>query len=286
MGILEERLYTQPEFSRLCGVSRNTINLRCKDLLKDAMVGYSINLNHPEAYKYLKSKSPQKVEELGLVYHNPSEFQAKSNHLAKKDYVPPKSILNKIEKAKIDTPKVLEKKEAPREVSTYAERAELSSYKKPVASGGRAKLEARKKQSNFTEERLLRIPENIRDFVHMPLGELIENFGTDLAFTDWLKATKSIEDINEKRLKNAQTEGELVNRSLVKKTIIEPMDEMLMKLLSDGTKTIARRSIAMHEAGRTIGEIEEFIKDIMSSFIKPMKSKVARSFKKINEEDS
>jgi len=40
-------------------------------------------------------------------------------------------------------------------------------------------------------------------------------YGTDIAFSDWLRAVKIIEDINEKRLKNEHTISELVSRQLI-----------------------------------------------------------------------
>jgi len=123
------------------------------------------------------------------------------------------------------------------------------------------------------------IPEDIRDFADMTLRELIQRFGTDVAFLDWLNATKRIEDINEKRLKNAATQGELVSRTLVKTGIIDPIEGAHLKLLTDGAKTIALRVTAMHSAGLQLPDIENFVSDQISSFIRPMKAKIKRSLK-------
>jgi len=113
----------------------------------------------------------------------------------------------------------------------------------------------------------------------MTLRELIQRFGTDGAFVDWLKATKAIEDINEKRLKNAVTRGELVNIKLVKLGVIEHFETMFNKLLTDGAKTIARRITSMHGAGRSVEDCEAFAADQVSSFIKPAKAKIARALR-------
>ena len=121
------------------------------------------------------------------------------------------------------------------------------------------------------------VPEDIEAFADMTLRELIQRFGTDTAFVDWLKATKEIEYINEKRLKNAQTQGELVSRELVKIGIIEPIDAAHIKLLTDGAKTITRRVTAMHSAERELDDIEKFVKDQITSFIRPLKAKVKRA---------
>lgn len=123
------------------------------------------------------------------------------------------------------------------------------------------------------------IPNDIGAFIDMTLREVIQRFGTDAAFCDWLKATKEIEAIEEKRLKNAQTRGELVSRKLVKIGVIEPIDAAHIKLLTDGAKTIARRSTAMHGAGRTVEDIEKFVSEQMTSFIRPVKSRVAKALR-------
>jgi ribosomal protein S20 len=115
----------------------------------------------------------------------------------------------------------------------------------------------------------------------MSLRELIGRFGTDIAFKDWLAATKQIEDINEKRLKNATTRGELVSRELVKNHIVEPIDAALQKLLTDGAKTMAKRVDAMINAGRSVDECETYIRETISSFIRPMKTKVSRTLKNV-----
>jgi hypothetical protein len=127
------------------------------------------------------------------------------------------------------------------------------------------------------------VPADIEAFADMTLRELIERFGTETAFCDWLKATKEIESINEKRLKNAQTMGDLVSRDLIKVGIIEPIDSAHIKLLTDGAKTISVRAIALHEAGKSSGEIEKFVSEQMTSFIRPVKSKVSRIMRKIDQ---
>lgn len=270
---MKPALCTRAEFSRLCKVTRATISERCRDMLAGAVVNGYIDLNHPSAFKYLESKAPKRIKELGLVFHDLEKSQENIEIQKDEEYLKKDANEDVSEVSVKDEPKERSRTE-------YVE----ASYKKPIASGSRAKLES-KKASSLEDRGMINVPENIKDFIDMTLGDLILEFGTDIAFVDWLKATKSIEDINEKRLKNAQTQGELVNRSLVKKTIIEPMDDMLRKLLSDGVKTIARRAIAMHEADRELAEIECFISDIISSFIKPMKSKVSRSFKKITDDN-
>ena len=106
----------------------------------------------------------------------------------------------------------------------------------------------------------------------MTLLELVAKYGTDTAFSDWLKSVRIIEDINEKRLKNTQTICELVNVQLVKNGVVKPFDMMCDKLLTDGAKTIASRVTTMNGAGRSVEDCEHFVADQISTFIKRMKA--------------
>ncbi len=123
------------------------------------------------------------------------------------------------------------------------------------------------------------VPENIQAFADMTLREIIEKFGTDLRFVDWLKATQMIEAIDEKRLKNAATEGRLVSRALVKTGVFGPMDATFRQLLTDGAKTIAARLVAMHSSGREPKELEKFVAEQITSYIRLMKMKITRALR-------
>jgi hypothetical protein len=121
--------------------------------------------------------------------------------------------------------------------------------------------------------------EKITDYRNMPLQEIIDKFGSDASFCDWLRATKLIEDINEKRIKNAQLEASLVSRDLVIKGIIDPMNGMLTRILTDGVKTVSRRTVAMVQVGADAVEVEDYIYKQLSSLINPTQSKIKRSIK-------
>jgi hypothetical protein len=167
--------------------------------------------------------------------------------------------------------KELAKKEIPVKPRSKAKKAD----KKP---SGRAAQRANKKAGiQAAGDKMLDISANITDFKDMTLRQLIETYGTDTRFVDWLKATKEIEMINEKRLKNAKTQGELVSRHLVKIGIVDPIEAAHIRLLTAGSKTIAVRLHAMSQAGRSVEDLEAFVVDQISSFIRPVKDKVRRA---------
>ena len=144
------------------------------------------------------------------------------------------------------------------------------------ARGTNAARETRKRESQAHLTDGIDTPDDIKEFYNMTLNEIITRFGTETAFIDWLKASKSIEDINEKRLKNAQTEGKLVSRDLIRIGVIEVIEAAHLKLLTDGAKTIARRVTAMNGSGRSLEDVEAFVVDNMSSHIRPVKVKTRK----------
>jgi hypothetical protein len=132
---------------------------------------------------------------------------------------------------------------------------------------------------NEDAPRPVNLPNNIAHLADMSLRDLITQFGTDLAFIDWLKATKMIEDIAEKRIKNAEKEGRLVDRDLIKRGVIEPVDTCFTQILNDGAKTIVKRIQAMVKSDYSVEEMEEFIRSQITSFVRPMKEKISKNLR-------
>lgn len=265
----------------MAGVSAGAVTKAIANGLSKAMQGKRIDANHVSALEYVKSKTENKPESpaagIDPLYEDAIRHCQTNNRFTasniqrglKIGYNRAASILVMMTAAGITS-------ESP---------AVEPSEKKPHVRGTAAKNEKRKKATPETidpEAMLLEIPEDITAFADMSLRELVTRFGTDIRFLDWLKSIKMIEDINEKRLKNAVAKGELVSRDLVKLGIIDPIESAHIKLLTDGAKTIARRATAMHSAERSLDDIEKFVKDQVTSFIRPIKAKVARTMNQLN----
>ena len=123
------------------------------------------------------------------------------------------------------------------------------------------------------------IPEDLTPFIDFTLGEIIQKFGADSAFLDWLRSVKIIEEIEEKRLKNAEKRGELIARDLVKKGIIDVVNETHLRMLSDGSKSIANDVVSMALAGADPQQVEIAVSERLTKFIKPGKARMARALK-------
>jgi hypothetical protein len=255
-----EKLITRKQFAEMAGVSGAAVTKACSASLKGAVCGRRINSTHPDAVNYLKKHDRTKTTKKP-VKKSPSKKQIKKKAPAKKS--PAKKAPSKKAKAK---------KVAPKKTEPHTRGHAAKNQKKKTAA-------LKKLVEDQDEDNICAIPEDIQSFADMTLRDLIERFGTDTAFKDWLSATKQIEEINEKRLKNAVRIGTLVSRDLVRAGVIEPIDSVHIKLLSDGSKAIARRATAMHDAGRTVVEIENWVSDQITSYLRPVKVKVARALK-------
>jgi hypothetical protein len=274
-----QKLMIKSKFAQLAGVNASTMTRVSKTILKDAFVGKHIDAAHPLAVQYIADKKrdltpsaapgiDNRYEEVVARCQEAGKFSAyfiikEFNFGSKRARL----ICNMMAVSGLSATKV-----APTPPPPPVE------IKAPPAyiRGPKAARETKKREAE-QENEIVEIPEDIQAFADMTLRELIEKFGTDFRFIDWLSAIQKIEAINEKRLKNAETEGKLVSRRLVKVGILEPIDACHIKLLTDGAKTIARRVTAMHSAETPLDEIEKFVAEQITSFIKPVKAKVARA---------
>lgn len=121
------------------------------------------------------------------------------------------------------------------------------------------------------------VDDDIRMYLDWTLKKIILKFGTYTNFRDYLDSTKKMEDIHAARLKNAQVEGELVKRTIVKKGVIDPINSAHLKLLADGATTISRRAFGMVDSGQTQDDVKRMVEDQLKSFIGPVKRRIIRT---------
>lgn len=270
---MQKKLISKSEFARFVGVNPSTVTRLCSTLLKRAVVGKRIDAAHPDAIKYLERQELVKSEPaatgLDPLYETAVKFCQNRNVYS----------INSLQ----------------REFKIGWERAKklidimtvngMISVVKPGKAAKTNNIKLNKpsvkiKQAS-KENEIVEIPEDIQSFLDYTLLELIEKFGTDTRFSDWLNATQKIENINEKRLKNAATKGKLISRELVRVGVIDEFNSVHLRLLKDGAKNIAGGVISKCSGGAEIAEIEMFISGILGSFIKPVKAKIIRNLKNV-----
>lgn len=291
---MTKKLVTRTKFAEMAGVSPAAITKAAAGALIAACDGKRIDAAHADAVLYLKNKTatqtPPPATGIDPLYEEAvkvCQAAGKCTHALLKSEL---SIGSDRVKALVD---LIKASKVPLNVDTRADKvlagvgkasdrlretaAVIEENKRTPHVRGTA---ARRQRLKLTEEEAVEdIPENIAQFADMTIREVILKFGTDTRFVDYLKAIKSIEDIQEKRLKNEQTQGNLVSRDLIRVGIIEPLNTAHVKMMTDGAKAISVRAPAMAAAGAETVDIEKYISGVISSFIKPVAAKVERALK-------
>jgi len=169
--------------------------------------------------------------------------------------------------------------------NSKAENMESYESKKPKKNvGAFTKKESKKKKVNNAPE-IHEVPDDITELGELSLNEIVSRYGTDYQFLDWLRSLKEVELINDRRVKTEKLKGELISKTLVHKAFIAPVDACFRQMLSDGAKNIAKRVRTMVEAGNNDDtQLEKFVSDTMSSFIKQTKNKIKRSLDNLEDD--
>lgn len=282
---MAKKIVNRAEFARMAGVSGASVTKACNSRLAAACVGKRIDLNHPDAQSYLSEKTEPRPESpatgVDPLYEEAVAWCQEVNRYSisgiqrqfKIGYNRASQIVATMKATGV----------VPNGAPSAAPPPPPQKPKKAHVRGTASAKEKKKRAGNpgvpVDENGVIQVPEDIQAFLDFTLRDLIEQFGTDIRFVDYLNAAQKIEAINEKRLKNAATKGELISRALVQNAVIDVFNSAHLRLLKDGAKSIASGVVSKHSAGAEISEIEAYISDILGSFIKPVKAKITRALK-------
>lgn len=243
------RLVSRAELARLVGVSKPAITQHCDSpKLRDACHGTRVDLDHPLVAAYFKAR--------GKAVPPPLAEATKTKPAGGSDAAP-------------SSPK------KPRPPAPTAPTGE------PKRGRGRPRAPTAEDPDEGVGH--MRPPpgvvegssEDLRDLTELLLP-LVERFGTDTRFADWLSSLKDIELIREKRLKNGETEGGLISRELVKTFVFGAIEAANKRLLGDAAKTIASKVFNSTRAKGTLEEAQRLVRDEISKQLKPLKTTAAR----------
>lgn len=235
------RLISRTEFARIAGVSQAAITKACKGALAAACHGARIDVAHPAAQTYLERRGAK--EPLPL---SPAAARART--------APAKPPENGAAAPPAPTRPAKKLRGAPPELSPDPP------AKEPV------RLVAREVR-------------DVSEVADMTIRQVVAKFGTVTAFKDWLAALRTIEDVREKNLRNAETDGNLISIRLVRTHVMGALESGNRRLLSDSPKTIVRQVYAAAKSDVPIEEVEHLVREIISSQLKPMKDAAAKSLR-------
>lgn len=279
---MQKKLLSKSKFASMAGVNPSTVTRLSDTILKAAIVGKQIDAAHPDAVKYLEDRARDQTpapatgidplyEEAVAACNESGRFSISYVQRALRIGYNRASKIIEVMRVNGLIPDKNAPAPAPVEPKTVVTKPR----------GQAAVRDTKKRESleraNLDERGVVHdIPEDIRKFADYTLRDLIAQFGTDVAFLDWLKATKAIEDIHEKRLKNAEKAGELISREVVSHGLISTIDGAFTRILTDGAKTIAVRAHTLVTTGADVAEVEDLVGKQLTTFIRPTKSKIKR----------
>lgn len=275
-----KHLVTKTAFAELAGVSVSAITKSTKrGALGEAMEGAKLNSYHPAAVAYLESRGvgSKAVNGLDPMYDECVAFcqrtgrwsaTAISRNVKGLGRERAKAIFCVIEASGVKD------LDGPVPVVDLAAAVE-ESKPKPKASGTQA-LKHNKifKEAEAPHDNFADLPEDIRKLADWSLRKIIDTFGFDHRFETFLKTAKIMEDIHEKRIKNAAACKELISREIIHKGIIDPVDASHSRMLTDGAKTISLRLHARFKNGATPKEGERLIQNELTKIMQPMKKRI------------
>ena len=100
---------------------------------------------------------------------------------------------------------------------------------------------------------------------------------SDVASRRDIEMKKLAADLQYRELKNAQMEGRLVAREAMIRGVWNPLETFLVRLLSDGAKSITARVYPVGKAGEPIEDAEQAARAQLSSFVEPLRRTIKRA---------
>ena len=94
-----------------------------------------------------------------------------------------------------------------------------------------------------------------------------------------LTVKKLAAQIQEIELKNAMKEGRLVAREVMVSGVWNPLETFLVRILSDGAKTMSKTVYPIVKSDGTREEVEVAIRRELTSFIIPLKESIQKALK-------
>ena len=119
---------------------------------------------------------------------------------------------------------------------------------------------------------------HISEYLDMPLRDIVDKFGTDTRFIDWLKAVEKLEAIRDKRLRNDERENKLIPRAMVG-VVIGAFERCFSLQLNDASKTISARLYSYVKSGRSVEDATQLVEDQIGAPIKDAKRRIAEAMK-------
>ncbi len=285
---VKSEIVTRAEFARMAGVSEAAITKAAGRKLAPAVAEHGINVQHPAAQAYLAQQIPREDVAEGID----SRYDAAVALCRELGRVSVRALEMNLKISRSRCQRLAAVIEAAGVMNVEAPSPDVARVAEPIAEPVKNRAKPAPKARAVVPPRPsappppafavdyglddapedgITPPDDITSLAHLTLQQLVDRFGTASRFEKWLSAVQKIEAIHEKRLSNAETQGGLISKKLVKSAVLDVIDGVFTRLLTDGCQTVATRAHALALAGGDVGEIRDMIEDTMQSFIKPAK---------------
>lgn len=153
--------------------------------------------------------------------------------------------------------------------------------KKPSGGsvGRKAAKEDRQQSSNEGETHDV---DDVIDYEDMTVREVVEKFGTDVRFAEYVKAVKEIQSIEKIRIDNRKKKKELLP-SEVFDLLTSEIERCFITVLTDNIKTCASMAHKNALAEIELHETEDFMRDQIGASFSTFKQKMIRALKDMKE---
>jgi hypothetical protein len=281
-----QKLVTRKEFADMAQVTAAAVTKACKAELKPAIFGRRLDANHPAAIEYLQNHDEtttrKTADGLDALYGEAAAWCFENSRYSatgiqkqfKIGYGRAKKILTQMQ----EQGAVPGEGKKPPQGSGGAKASEKKKADVKQAAKEASERKGTTSPDNGPQVPPDPVPEDMRAYADYTLRQIIEKFGTITNFNDVLRATKTIEEINEKATKNRLRRGELIERDYVAGSIFSLLDVAFKRLVTDVPKTTGAEVLAIvEEGGDSLGvRLEAVIRDANSKAIKATKEQILR----------
>ncbi len=304
---MQQRLVQVSELAKLLRMEHRYVKRACATVLKDAMSADLIDINHICVVRYIQKRKT--VASIVETDTSKPMYDRALDVCTKTGLWSVKNIRKNLPIGDKKAAQLLElMKQSGQVPENYNKRTTRASHSKPIKQPNPVKKTVYKplkeselglgmvapkpkpiKEPEKIDESLFSdnppLPQHIAKYGHKSLYELVAMFGSDLAFYEWMKGAELLEKVLERQRKNAEGMNLLVNQEVFKIGIFEPIDTLLRNILTDGADNIVQQVMALTKAGCTEVECKKYFVEIITSFIRPMKTKIKKTFKQTETKD-
>lgn len=118
------------------------------------------------------------------------------------------------------------------------------------------------------------------EFSELTHKQIVDRYGTIPMYCKILESHEKAERARKNWLDNEETEGKLIELDRVRTHVFGFIDASHKRILSDASKTMALRAVAMCKSGARAEELERFFRDTQGAILKTARDAAVRNLRR------